>query len=203
MSASEVQCRRVLIAHDRHARLDPVAHVVGRLGHDAVVCQLEDTDIPDVIARERPDVVLIDFGSSSERALELVSALVHDASCPVVALMHDDDPDLIRETARRGVFACVVHDDAADLEGAIDVAVGRFAEYHRLEEAFGRRAVIEQAKGILMERHAIDAGEAFMMLREHSQHSGRKLIAVAEGVVKSHLLLGPPSGQAGQSTDVQ
>jgi AmiR/NasT family two-component response regulator len=199
MSASEVQCRRVLIAHDRHARIDLLADVVAKLGHDVVVRQLEAADVADVIARERPEVVLIGFGSSSEGALELVSVFVHDASCPVIALLPDHDPDLIRATARSGVFACVVHDDAPELEGAIDVAVERFAEYHRLEDAFGRRAVIEQAKGILMERHAIDEAAAFMMLREHSQNGGRKLIDVAEGVVKSHQLLGAPA-ETPQST---
>jgi AmiR/NasT family two-component response regulator len=199
MSASEVQCRRVLIAHDRHARIDLLADVVAKLGHDVVVRQLEAADVADVIARERPEVVLIGFGSSSEGALELVSAFVHDASCPVIALLPDHDPDLIRATARSGVFACVVHDDVPELEGAIDVAVERFAEYHRLEDAFGRRAVIEQAKGILMERHAIDEAAAFMMLREHSQNGGRKLIDVAEGVVKSHQLLGAPA-ETPQST---
>jgi AmiR/NasT family two-component response regulator len=51
--------------------------------------------------------------------------------------------------------------------------------------------VIEQAKGILMERHAIDQEKAFEMLRSHSQHTGRKLIDVADAVVESHLLLLP------------
>ena len=32
----------------------------------------------------------------------------------------------------------------------------RFAEYHDLEGAFGRRALTERAKGILMERHSVD-----------------------------------------------
>jgi response regulator NasT len=203
MSASEIQCRRVLIARDRHVRLDPVADLVGSLGHDAIVRELGAADVADAIARERPEVVLVGFGSRPERALELVSAFVGDASCPVIALLADDDPDLIRETARRGVFACVVHDDAPELEGAIDVAVERFAEYHRLEEAFGRRAVIEQAKGILMERYAIDAGAAFMMLRKHSQNSGHKLIEVAEVVTRSHQLLGPAATGTSQSTDTE
>jgi AmiR/NasT family two-component response regulator len=204
MSASEVPCRRVLIAHERHARFDRLADVVARLGHDALVRRtMAPGDVADAISEAHPDVVLVGFGSSSERALELVSAFVRDASCPVIALLADHDPDVIRETARRGVFACVVHDDAAELEGAIDVAVQRFAEYHRLEGAFGRRAVIEQAKEILMERHAIDAGAAFLMLREHSQNSGRKLVAVAEGVVKSHQLLGPPTAGTSQSAETQ
>jgi AmiR/NasT family two-component response regulator len=200
MCASEVQCRRVLIAHDRHARFDRLADVVARLGHDPVVAQIDSGDAADAMAREHPEIVLVGYGSGSERGLELVSAFVHEASCPVIAVLADEDADLIRETARRGVFACVVHDDAAELESAIDVALQRFAEYHGLQEAFGRRAVIEQAKGILMERHAIDAEAAFMMLREHSQNSGRKLRDVAGGVVKSHQLLGPAAAEATQQT---
>jgi AmiR/NasT family two-component response regulator len=52
--------------------------------------------------------------------------------------------------------------------------------------------VIEQAKGILMGRHAISADEAFAMLREQSQHSGQKLADLATAVVSSHRLLSPP-----------
>lgn len=200
MSASEVQSRRVLIAHDRYARFDRLADVVARLGHDAVMAPITTGDAADVIAREQPEIVVVALGSGSERGLELVSAFVREASSPVIAVVNDEDTDLVRETARRGVFACVVHDDAAELAGAIDVALQRFAEYRRLQEAFGRRAVIEQAKGILMERHAIDAEAAFTMLREHSQNRGRKLIDVAAWVVKSHRLLGDP---VPQSTDIQ
>src|SRR5438093_6287920 len=68
-------------------------------------------------------------------------------------------------------------------------------EYHSLQGAFGRRATIEQAKGILMARHAIDADRAFEMLRDHSQHNGHKLVDIAQAIVDSHLLLLPPLPQ--------
>ena len=42
-----------------------------------------------------------------------------------------------------------------------------------------------------MARHAVDANTAFEMLRNHSQHNGRKLATVAAAVVDSHLLLLP------------
>jgi len=42
-----------------------------------------------------------------------------------------------------------------------------------------------------MARHAIDQQNAFEMLRDHSQHNGRKLVDVAEAIVESHLLLLP------------
>ena len=65
----------------------------------------------------------------------------------------------------------------------------RFAEYHDLEGAFGRRALTERAKGILMERHAIDEASAFRMLRERSRSDNRKLVDLATAVVDGHRLL--------------
>ena len=83
-----------------------------------------------------------------------------------------------------------------ELQSAIDITLQRFAEYHSLQGAFGRRAVIEQAKGILMGRHAISAEEAFERLREHSQRNGHKLAVVAAAIVESHLLLVEPAPRA-------
>jgi response regulator NasT len=129
---------------------------------------------------------------SSEHALELIEQIVHEASCPVIALLTAEEPAYVKEAARRGVFAYIVDTDPDELQSAIDITLQRFTEYHNLQGAFGRRAVIEQAKGILMARHAIDAEKAFAMLREHSQHTGRKIVEVAASIVDSHVLLLPP-----------
>jgi hypothetical protein len=51
----------------------------------------------------------------------------------------------------------------------------RLAEYHNLEGAFGRRAITERAKGILMEPHSVNDATAFEMLRHHSRDANRKL----------------------------
>ena len=56
------------------------------------------------------------------------------------------------------------HHDPQEMQSSIDIVLRRFAEYHALEGAFGRRAVTERAKGILMERHNIDEQTAFSML---------------------------------------
>ena len=69
----------------------------------------------------------------------------------------------------------------------------RFAEYHSLERAFGRRAVIERAKGVLMERHTVTDQAAFELLRGHSQSTGRKVFDIAQALVDSHALLSTPS----------
>jgi hypothetical protein len=65
----------------------------------------------------------------------------------------------------------------------------RFAEFHDLQGAFGRRALTEPAKGILMERHDIDDKGAFEMLRDRSRVDNHKLIDLAAVVVDGHRLL--------------
>ena len=144
-----------------------------------------------ITAREQPDVALVGLGLSSEHALGLISEIVRDASCPVIALLSAKNPDYVHEAAKRGVFAYIVDTTPEELQSAIDVTLQRFTEYHNLQGAFGRRAVIEQAKGILMARHSTNADKAFEMLREHSQHNGRKLADVAAAVVDSHQLMMP------------
>jgi AmiR/NasT family two-component response regulator len=196
VNAGEAHRLRVLIANERRDRLELLAEVVAGLGHDVIARSVDVTEVGAVTARERPDVALVGLGVSSEHALDLISEIVREASCPVIALLAASDPAYVREAASRGVFAYIVHEDPAELQGAIDVTLRRFAEYHGLQGAFGRRAVIEQAKGILMARHAFDAEAAFAMLREHSQHTGRKLIDVAQAVVDSHLLLTPATPAA-------
>jgi AmiR/NasT family two-component response regulator len=192
MAENEIRHLRVLIANERRDRLELLAQVVAELGHEVIARETDVKEVGGVTARERPDVALVGIGLHSEHALELISEIVREAACPVIALLSAKDPAYVHEAAKRGVFAHIVDTSPEELQSAIDITLQRFAEYHSLQDAFGRRAAIEQAKGILMARHAVDAENAFEMLRDHSQHNGHKLIDVAEAVVESHLLLMPP-----------
>jgi len=190
----EVRHLRVLIANEKRERLELLAQVVIGLGHDVIAREIYVKEVGSVTARERPDVAIVGLGLSSEHALELIGEIVREASCPVIALLHANDPAYIHEAAKRGVFAYIIDGSPDELQSAIDITLQRFAEYQNLQGAFGRRATIEQAKGILMCRHSINAESAFQLLRDHSQRNSRKLIDVAEAVVESHLLLAPQSG---------
>jgi response regulator NasT len=191
MSANQQQVTRVLVVNECGDRVDAIVSGVAALGHAPVVGEARPGEVADLIAREHPEVILTGLAGDLAQALALLSELVAQAPCPVIALLASDDRAVIRDVARRGVFACVAHHDAADLEGAIDVALERFARYHQLQEAFDRRAAIEQAKGILMAHHGVSAEAAFAMLRMHSQNTGRKLTDIAAALVKSHGLLEP------------
>jgi response regulator NasT len=197
--ADESRHLRVLIANERRDRLELLAQVVSGLGHEVIARSVDVREVGAVTARERPDVALVGLGLSSEHALTLIAEIVREAHCPVIALLSAKDPAYVKEAAKRGVFAYIVDTTPEELQSAIDVTLQRFTEYHNLQGAFGRRAVIEQAKGILMARHALNADKAFEMLRDHSQHNGQRLADVAAAVVDSHLLLLPPPPVSGVS----
>jgi AmiR/NasT family two-component response regulator len=180
---------RVLIANERKDRLALVASIVVALGHEVIAREIEVEDVGTVTARERPDVALVGLGESSEHALELIDKIVREAACPVIALLHAPAPDFVKEASKRGVFAHISDDDVEDWQSSIDIVLRRFGEYHDLQGAFGRRALTERAKGILMERHSIDEDTAFEMLRDRSRIDNRKLIDLAAAVVDGHRLL--------------
>ena len=189
MSYRETEHLRVLIANERRDRLALVAPIVTALGHEVIAREIDVADVGAVTSRERPDVALVGLGESTDHALELIDKIVREAACPVIVLLHAPDPGFVKEASKRGVFAHISDADVEDWQSSIDIVLRRFAEYQDLEGAFGRRALIERAKGILMERHSINDASAFEMLREQSRTANRKLIDIATAVVDGHRLL--------------
>lgn len=59
----------------------------------------------------------------------------------------------------------------------------------QLQHALDSRVIIEQAKGVLAERHGVDAGTAFQVLRKHSRSTSNPLHDVARQVVAGELRL--------------
>ncbi len=71
---------------------------------------------------------------------------------------------------------------AAALAAAVEIAGAR-AIAGQMEQAMASRAVIEQAKGVLMGRHSIDEMVAFELLRRQSQEQNLKLRVLAAQIV--------------------
>ena len=71
-----------------------------------------------------------------------------------------------------------------------DAAARTVQELTQMRTAMVSRASIEQAKGILMERHRITADQAFTLLTHASQHTNTKLREVAEELVRTGWLPG-------------
>jgi hypothetical protein len=81
---------------------------------------------------------------------------------------------------------------AATFASIAGLLLGRASDYHnavalaeQLQQALSSRAVIEQAKGILMEHHRCSSEEAFKILTQLSQHQNVKLRTVAQRLVEA------------------
>ena len=88
------------------------------------------------------------------------------------------------------------------LTTAVSRAVGDFARFkserevaESIQRALEHRAPIEQAKGMLMAIHGINADEAFDLLRKQSQETNVRLRTVAANFVEEPAHL-PPRRQA-------
>ena len=114
----------------------------------------------------------------------------------MIALLDREDSEFVAQAAERGIFAYARQETADSIQSAIEIATRRWneqreltAQVERLENALERRAVIERAKGILMERHNLDDRTAFQRVREHARSTNRTVVDVAAAVAEGHALL--------------
>jgi AmiR/NasT family two-component response regulator len=141
-------------------------------------------------------------------APELVESLVPEAGGEHPELGGDS----LRESARRAQARAVelrtlteaVLADARrtiELSTSRQLGVGRvdalIREVAGLRRAMESRAVIEQAKGIVIAATGCDADGAFRLLAQQSQHENRKLADVARDLVVSKSR--PSTGGSGAS----
>ena len=182
---------RVLIANEQDDRLAVVGPLVASLGHEVIAQEISNEEVGGAAHRLQPDVAFVGVGRNPNHALALIDAIVKEAACPVIALLDGVDDHFVRQAAKLGVFAYIVDDDPSTWQNMIEIVLRRFAEYQSLEGAFGRRAIIERAKGILMERHAIREDAAFSLIRVEARTSNRRVVEVAEAILDGHPLLPP------------
>jgi AmiR/NasT family two-component response regulator len=187
---------RVFVADEDHPALDEVARQLGELNHEVIARAISPAEVSAQLKDEEPDVALVKLHDDDEHALELIDEIVQESACPVIALLEVAQPDFISAAAEKGIFGYVQPVTGDKLQGAIDVAIRRHADVERLNEevdqlegALDRRAVIERAKGILMERHSLDDRAAFEMMRSHARANNRRLIEIAHAVTDGHALL--------------
>jgi response regulator NasT len=190
MDPQSIRRLRVLVSDGPGVRLDQVTQTVAGLGHDVIARESSLPDVAHITRTERPDVAVVIVHEGTAKALQLIDRIVHEAACPVIAVLDVQDRAFINEAAKRGIFAYIAHGhDPQEMQSAIDIVLRRFAEYHNLEGAFARRAITERAKGILMERHGIDEQAAFEMIRDQARRTNRRLVDLADAIVTGHSML--------------
>jgi response regulator NasT len=180
MAEEEPRHLKVLVADERQKYIEPVSAAVRDLGHEVIAHEVSIAKVARATEEHRPDIAIVALHEDTDHALELISEIVDEAVCPVIALADDASRDFVAAAAGRGVFAYIDSTEETELQGAIDVALQRYHQFSNLLEAFDRRARIERAKGILMERHDLGDQEAFERIRSAARSDRRPLIDVVD-----------------------
>ena len=182
---------RILVAEDETIiRLDLV-EMLNRAGLD-VCAEARDGEEAVALAREHaPDLAIMDVKMPNVDGIEAARRILDERPIPIVMLTAYGQEELVSRAVEAGVFGYLVKPfREQDLIPAIAAARARHdelqavrAEAESLSDALAARKVIEQAKGLLMEKEQLSEEQAFARLRKASQVSGRPLKVIAEAVV--------------------
>ena len=185
---------RVIIADDESLIRMDLREMLTNLGY-LVVGEAGDGRSAVSQARElRPDVVVMDIKMPDMDGIEAAQILTEERIAPVVLLSAYSQRELAQRAREAGVVAYLVKPyREEELTPAIEVALGRFAEFKALEkqvadlkEALETRKLVDRAKGILMDRQGLSEAEAFRKIQKMSMDNRKAMKDVAEAIILAH-----------------
>src|SRR6187455_332388 len=122
MEPENITGLRVLVTDGPGVRLDQVTRTVAELGHDVIARESSLPDVARLTAVEHPAVAIVIVHEGPAKALTLIDRIVHEAACPVIAVLDVQDRAFINEAAKRGIFAYLSGgEDAQEMQSAIDI----------------------------------------------------------------------------------
>jgi AmiR/NasT family two-component response regulator len=139
----------------------------------------------------RPDLVVMDIRMPQLDGISAAEILTREDLAPVVLLTAFSDQELIDRAKEAGVVHYVTKPwKQSDLKPAIEVALSRFQEFRSLsdkvkdlEDRLATRKVVEQAKGILMQKQGLTEQEAFRRIQKLSMNNRKSMREVAEAIL--------------------
>ncbi|MCB1512181.1 MAG: ANTAR domain-containing protein [Hyphomicrobiaceae bacterium] len=188
----------ILIIDPNHVRASIIESGLREAGHDKVSVI---TDIDQCVRRIvdiDPDVIFIDLENPNRDQLEHMFQVSRAVKRPVAMFVDRTDAASIEAAMDAGVSAYIVDGLKKErVKPILDTAVVRFNVFERmrreLEEAKGElaeRKAINRAKAILMRSKGLSEPDAYALLRRTAMNSNKRIVDVAEGLIVAAGLLG-------------
>jgi two-component system, response regulator PdtaR len=157
--------------------------VVGEAGDGVSVINL---------ARElRPDLVVMDIKMPKLDGIQAAKALTEEKIAPVLLLTAYPDRELVERAREAGVVSYIVKPfREVELMPAIEIALGRFAEFREIEREYTEmrdtletRKLVERAKGVLMDTQGLKEQDAFRKIQQVSMNTRKSMREVAQAIL--------------------
>ena len=145
-----------------------------------------------------PDLAILDVKMPGLDGLSVARIISNEKLCGVLILTAFSQREVIEQARDVGALAFLVKPfQKSDLVPAIEVAIGRFGELRNLSgeidalgEQLATRKLIDRAKGVLMDRHAMSEQEAFTYIQREAMRNRRKMRDVSSDLLDGTLVPG-------------
>jgi len=195
--------KRVVIAEDEAIiRLD-LKEILEAEGYEVVGETGRGDEAVDLVAQHQPDLAILDVKMPGIDGIEAARRISGDQRVAVLILTAFSQRNLIEEARDAGVAAYLVKPfQRAELVPAIEVAMARFEEYRAIEDEHTRlseevasladkletRRMVDRAKGVLMDDHAMAEADAFRFIQRTAMDRRVRMQAVAQEVIDGTLV---------------
>ncbi len=186
---------RIVIAEDEAIiRLD-LRETLEEEGYEVVGdCGRGDEAVA-LVKEMAPDVVILDIKMPVMTGLEAAKLITETKICPVVMLTAFSQREIIEQARDAGALAYLVKPfQKSDLVPAIELAIARFAEMQALSgevAALGAqleiRKLVDRAKGVLLDKHAMSENDAFTFIQKLAMTERVKMGEISQRIISGEI----------------
>lgn len=178
---------RIVVAEDESLiRLDLV-ELLSSEGYDVVGACGRGDEAVRLVVELRPDLALLDVMMPGLDGIEAARQITENADVAVIMLTAFSQRELIDAASDAGAMGYLVKPyQRDDLVPAIELAIARRRELADLTESLESaqrrlrdRALIDRAKGVLLDRYGMSEADAFRFLQRNAMSNRRRMAEVA------------------------
>lgn len=194
---------KIVIAEDDPSVAAGLSAMLQNLGHTVVACATSGREAVEKTAALLPDLIMMDIAMDNMDGLEASRQILRERPLPIIILTGHSDPELVVKADAIGVSGYVIKPfTQREIRPAMTLAWSRFNQLHdlrkeveNLKEMLRSRKLIEQAKGLLMERERITEAEAFRRIQKMSRNQNIAMSRLAEAIIMTGKLMKQGEGK--------
>jgi response regulator NasT len=181
---------KVLLVSDEVANTHEIEEGLRASGITQVKLISTEANVLSALNELAADLIVLDVKKPSMALFEQFSIVHELCPRPVVCFSSERDSKVIAKSVKAGVTAYIVDGrDANRIRPIIDVAMARFnecfavrKELAQVKDKLSERAVIERAKGLLIEHKQMTEDQAYQAMRKMAMDQGKKISIVAHEI---------------------
>jgi response regulator NasT len=186
---------RVVIAEDEAIiRLD-LKETLEEEGYEVVGETGRGDEAIELVREHKPDIAILDIKMPGLDGLSAAREITKERNAAVLILTAFSQRDLIEQARDAGALAYLVKPfQRSELIPAVEVALGRFqemraleAEVKGLEDQLETRRVVDRAKGLLMDKHALSENDAFSFIQKTAMRERSTMKSIAQQIIDGGL----------------